>query len=55
MKCPKCGAEMQRQKTSERRFKYVCPKCRYSISASKPQEDESQYKDAYEIVMGKNG
>ena len=55
MKCPRCQSEMQREKTSERRFKYVCPKCRYTINASKPSEDDSQYKEAYEIVMGKNG
>lgn len=52
MKCRQCGYAMKKVKLSTNKYEYECPKCGYSIKSSRKQDD-SPYKDAYEIVMGK--
>ena len=52
MKCRICGREMQRKKTKDRRFVYVCPACHAVIKGSNDNTPTDEYKEAYEIVMG---
>jgi len=54
MKCRKCGRDMRRQKTDDRRFIYVCPVCGTKVASSNsPEPPESEYEQAFNIVMGK--
>lgn len=53
MKCRKCGREMRRQKTENRRFIYVCPVCHKVIKGTNDTTPESEYEQAFNIVMGK--
>ena len=51
MKCT-CGREMQRKKTKDRRFIYVCPVCHKVIKGSKDETQTDEYEKAFNIMMG---
>lgn len=53
MKCKRCNREMKRQKLTEYGFRYVCPNCGLIIGR-KEAEPEDDYKEAYEILTGKD-
>lgn len=54
MKCKRCGREMKRQKTDNRRFIYICPVCHTIVKGTNDQTPETEYKDAFNILMGKS-
>ena len=54
MKCKRCGNEMKRQKIDNRKYRYYCPVCKYTIGQKEEiTPDTSEYEKAYNIVMGK--